>query len=106
MPYKSKAYKSFIQSARWRRIRAAHLKTEPLCRFCFTAGNYRQATDVDHIVPCHDDSRLQEDPTNLPLAMSGASRPLCDTIHGEAIATKSGKMAIRSMNVIRPSDEF
>ena len=36
----------------------------------------------------------------------GSITPLLSTIHGEAIATKSGKMVIRgSMNVIRPSDE-
>ena len=36
--------------ARWRAIRAAVLRDEPLCRACAAAGRTTPATDVDHIV--------------------------------------------------------
>lgn len=38
----------------WRRIRLAHLRREPLCRFCAACGLATPATDVDHIVALAD----------------------------------------------------
>ena len=55
MPNKSKKpiSRSSANPASMAMIPRRDLKTEPLRRFCFMVGNYRQATDVDHIVPCH-----------------------------------------------------
>ncbi|MNM21162.1 HNH endonuclease [compost metagenome] len=36
-------------STRWRRLRAAQLAVEPLCRSCGAAGRVCAATDVDHV---------------------------------------------------------
>jgi len=35
----------------WRRLRAAVLRREPLCRACAAAGRVTAAREVDHIVP-------------------------------------------------------
>jgi len=50
--------------ALWRRIRIAHLRREPLCRFCEAKGVMTAATEVDHIVALadggtHDDANLR-----------------------------------------------
>jgi len=50
--------------ASWRRIRIAHLRREPLCRFCAEKGVVTAATDVDHVVALaaggtHDDTNLR-----------------------------------------------
>ena len=58
----------------WRRVRAAVLAAEPLCRMCAADGRVTPATDLDHIVAfqgLHDPKRL--DPANL--------RPLCRPCH-------------------------
>jgi len=47
---------------RWRRVRAMHLRSEPLCRMCQAAGRVTLATMVDHIVPIRDGGeRLDDD---------------------------------------------
>lgn len=50
--------------AAWRRIRLAHLRREPLCRFCAERGLTVAANEVDHIVALadrgtHADSNLR-----------------------------------------------
>ena len=65
MPYKNTDYKNFIRSARWQRLRAQHLKAHPLCEHCQAKGRTTLATEVHHIVKCHDDPWLQHDPNNL-----------------------------------------
>jgi 5-methylcytosine-specific restriction enzyme A len=50
--------------ATWRRIRLAHLRREPTCRFCAERGRVNAATEVDHIVALadggsHADSNLR-----------------------------------------------
>lgn len=60
--------------ADWRRVRAAVLAGEPLCRICAEAGRTTAATEVDHLRPFHgraDPLRLA--PENL--------RPLCVPCH-------------------------
>lgn len=60
--------------ADWRRVRAAVLAGEPLCRFCAEVGRVTAATEVDHIRPFHGRSDPQRlDPENL--------RPLCTPCH-------------------------
>lgn len=38
-----------LNGAAWRRLRAAVLEDEPLCRHCYAHGRVNMATDVDHI---------------------------------------------------------
>ena len=52
MPYKNNDYKNFIRSGESKRIRAEHLKANPLCVFCKERGITKQAEQVDHITPC------------------------------------------------------
>ena len=55
------------QTARWRKLRKAHLATEPLCVHCQREGRVVQAAVVDHILG-HDRPDWRErffDPANL-----------------------------------------
>jgi 5-methylcytosine-specific restriction endonuclease McrA len=45
----------------WRVIRLAHLRREPLCRFCAERGVVTGATEVDHV----DGDRTNHAPPNL-----------------------------------------
>jgi 5-methylcytosine-specific restriction enzyme A len=58
----------------WRKVRAAVLAQEPLCRICDEAGRVTVATQVDHIRPF----RGLSDPLRLDRANL---RPLCDPCH-------------------------
>ena len=61
-----------ITDARYRRLRAIILATEPLCRACLAAGVYVSATEVDHIKPRHRGGSV-DDISNL--------QPLCEECH-------------------------
>lgn len=50
---------------RWQRLRAAHLSTEPCCRYCDRMGHVTPATVVDHVVPVRKARDRALDPTNL-----------------------------------------
>ena len=50
---------------RWQRLRAAHLSTEPCCRYCDRLGRVTPATVVDHIVPVRKARDRAFDQTNL-----------------------------------------
>ena len=76
MTYKSNAYRSFISSSRWQRLRAYHLKHHPLCVRCEAKGKTTLAREVHHIRPCGDDPVLQADPLNLE-AYAGSATPQC-----------------------------
>lgn len=43
---------------RWQKKRAAHLKAEPLCRWCLKEGRVTMADTVHHLVPHRDDPDL------------------------------------------------
>ncbi len=68
-------------TARWRRLRAAKMMSDPLCEVCLAKGITKPATDVHHIQSfmCAEEasarSVLAFDPSNL---MS-----LCDECHSE-----------------------
>jgi 5-methylcytosine-specific restriction protein A len=47
----AQAYRAWYKLARWRRIRAAQLQAEPLCRYCAAVGKVAPATIVDHVKP-------------------------------------------------------
>lgn len=51
--------------ARWRRVRAEHLKSESLCRACKARSLYVPADVVDHVIPHRGDMKLFWDPDNL-----------------------------------------
>ena len=64
----------------WRAIRLAHLRREPLCRFCAERGLVTAATEVDHI----DGDRTNHAPTNLRSACKPchSRRTACDQAFG------------------------
>lgn len=77
MPWKPPTVgKKHPYDARWQRIRASVLLTEPLCRLCLAAGRSVPATVVDHIQPLKDGGTHHQD--NL--------QPLCKRCH-DAIKT-------------------
>ncbi len=47
--------------ARWERLRAMHLASEPLCRMCKQAGRTTPAVLVDHITPINDGGAILDD---------------------------------------------
>ena len=67
---------------RWRKIRAAQLAMEPLCRMCLAEGKYTPATDVDHIIPHRGNPRLMYDVDNL--------QSLCHSCHSRKTVLEDG----------------
>lgn len=63
---------------RWRKIRDAVLRREPLCRSCRLLGLDVEATDVDHIVPRARGGT--DEASNL--------QPLCHSCHSKKTATE------------------
>jgi len=61
----------------WQDIRAAVLRAEPFCRFCFAAGRRTPAAHVDHIRPISVGGTHARD--NL--------RPLCESCHNRRTRT-------------------
>lgn len=51
----SDKWREWYTHSRWRTIRAAHLKSEPLCRFCKSLGVVTEASIVDHVEPHEGD---------------------------------------------------
>lgn len=58
---------------KWQRLRAVHLRAEPLCRMCADEGRAVPATVVDHVVPVRAARDRRLDPANL--------QSLCDFHH-------------------------
>jgi 5-methylcytosine-specific restriction protein A len=54
-----------VSSARWKALRAAVLRDQPLCRTCVAAGRTEFATQVDHVVPVRVRPDLAFEGTNL-----------------------------------------
>jgi hypothetical protein len=65
-------WKKLYDSTRWRKIRLAHLRAEPWCRFCLERGVHTLAQVVDHIEP-HDG--------NLNSFYLGRKQSLCHEHH-------------------------
>ena len=55
----------WYRSKRWQRLRASHLKREPMCMCPEHKGKYIEANVVDHITPHRGNPRLFWNPTNL-----------------------------------------
>lgn len=67
------AGRGFYFTTRWKRLRAAVLRAEPLCRRCAALGRPVPATDVDHVIRHSGDPRRFWDVGNL--------QPLCARCH-------------------------
>lgn len=66
---------------RWRRLRLAVLRAEPLCAECLRQGRLVPATQVDHIVPISRGGAVW-DPDNL--------QPLCASCHSRKTDLQDG----------------
>ena len=62
----------FYHTARWQRLRASILASEPLCRHCLSAGMVTAAVLVDHIIEVKQGGEMW-DTDNL--------QPLCNHCH-------------------------
>jgi 5-methylcytosine-specific restriction protein A len=68
---------------RWRKLRAMHLVSEPLCRTCLANGKPVGANVVDHIIPHEGQADpLFWDPENL--------QSLCVRCHNRKTAREDG----------------
>lgn len=65
----------------WQRLRLAVLAEEPLCRFCYAAGQVTPAREVDHIETIRDRPDLRLVRSNL--------RPLCTPCHSARTARET-----------------
>lgn len=66
-------------SNRWGEYRLLFLKTNPLCTHCHSAGVYKQATIVDHIIPIEGEGDVLFWPASN-------HQPLCVACHGRKTA--------------------
>lgn len=71
--------------ARWRKVRAAKLAKEPLCREHVKQGQVVEATEVDHIIPHRGNMELFFRDDNL--------QPLCKSCHSRKTATQDSTFA-------------
>lgn len=71
--------------AKWRKLRAAILSDEPLCRACHAAGYVTPASEVDHIIPHKGNQKLFWSMTNL--------QPLCKSCHSRKTAREDSRFA-------------
>jgi len=70
----AETYRRWYKTARWQRIRAAQLATEPLCRMCMAQGKITPASVCDHVEP------HKGDPVKF---WGGPFQSLCDPHHSE-----------------------
>ena len=74
-------YRKLINSARWKKLRARQLQSNPLCEACRDAGRTRLAEEVHHRIPVEsapneaEMTRLMFAPMNL--------QSLCHDCHVE-----------------------
>jgi 5-methylcytosine-specific restriction enzyme A len=70
-----------LYDRKWRRIRAAHLSSQPWCERCLVEGIYTPATDVHHL------ERHEGDPEKF---YNGILESLCKTHHSSETAKEVG----------------
>ena len=63
----------FYHTTRWKALRAAILRAEPLCRACAAQGRPEPATEIDHVLRHRGSAALFWMQANL--------QPLCATCH-------------------------
>lgn len=66
------------RSAQWPKVRAEHLKTEPVCRVCGTAQNL----NVHHVIPVHVNESGELEPLNLITLCEGKDGCGCHFLFG------------------------
>ena len=79
--------RQFYKSSTWQRLRVQVLRNEPLCRVHSVAGQYVQATVVDHIIAITAGGHSTH-PYNL--------MPLCSRCHDKKSAMERHGLAIES----------
>ena len=99
MPYKNNDYKNFIRSSRWQRLRGYHLKRHPLCARCQAKGKVTLATEVHHVIKCHDDPALQMDPRNLESLCSRTMRRWLQTTAVASAMRPTAKAMQRTQSI-------
>lgn len=67
--------RKLYKTAKWRRLREAHVLDEPCCRYCMRAEEIMPVEVVDHIKPHKGDLTLFYDPDNL--------QSLCNLCHSK-----------------------
>jgi len=80
--------------SRWPKLRAAHLKREPLCRLCEMRGHVTPAQDVDHLVPWRGNHTL--------LLASWNLQSLCRRCHARKTASDARTAGLRYPNPPQP----
>lgn len=68
----AEAYRRWYKTARWQKLRAHQLNTEPLCLYCRQAGRITEARVCDHVEP-HKGDELK--------FWSGPFQSLCKPCH-------------------------
>lgn len=63
---------ALYNTVRWRKLRAAQLRAEPLCAYCERLGRVTAATVADHVEPHRGDEVL---------FWTGRLQSLCDGCH-------------------------
>jgi hypothetical protein len=61
-----KPWHAWYKTARWQRLRARQLQSEPLCRMCLERGLVTVANTVDHIEPHKGDAAIERGGTPRP----------------------------------------
>jgi 5-methylcytosine-specific restriction enzyme A len=74
-------YSNWYADRRWRRIRAAQLQKEPLCRYCQKQGRIKLADVADHIEPHKGDKHK---------FYYGALQSLCHLCHSSVKQREEG----------------
>ncbi len=74
-------HEQLYHSVKWRNIRAAHLRNEPLCRQCAKEGRITAANVVDHIVEHEGNLQLFYDSNNY--------QSLCYSCHNRKTMTST-----------------
>lgn len=72
----------------WRKLRASHLASNPLCVACKAMGRFVKADTVDHIKPHEGDWDLFVDPNNLQSLCA-----LCHSRHKRRADNRGGVKA-------------
>ena len=81
-----------LYGTRWRKLRAAYLQANPLCKMCEQDGHTAAATELDHIQKHNGDPVLFYDVDNL--------QGLCSDHHRrfKARSERSGRTAACHLN--------
>lgn len=61
----NRPWRGLYKLARWRKLRARKLTSDPLCVYCFQRSVFVPATVVDHVTPHRGVERLFWDAGNL-----------------------------------------